>query len=122
MKIKNRHFLAAVTAAFVLFSGGFFLGRNLTQPALVTGRASPRVQTSLPPEATVPEPAFPLDVNSASAEDLDFLPGIGPAIAQRIVEYREANGPFTEVTGLLNVEGIGTSKLEEILPYIEIGG
>lgn len=122
MKIKNRHFLIAVTAAFVLFTVGFFLGRNLTRPAVVTGRIAPQVQTALPPEVTVPEPAFPLDINSADTVELDFLPGIGPAIAQRIVEYREEEGPFQDVAELLNVEGIGPSKLEEILPYIEIGG
>ena len=122
MKIKNRHLLTAITASFVLFTAGFFLGRNLVRPAVVTGRNAPRVEVSLPPEATVPEPEYPLDLNSATAGELEFLPGIGSAIARRITDYREENGPFQEVTDLLNVEGIGPSKLEEILPYIEIGG
>lgn len=122
MKIKKQHLLIAVSVSFVLFSCGFFLGRSLTRPAVVTGRPAPLVQTTLPPELVPSEPAFPLNVNAASAGELDHLPGIGEAIARRIVEYRESCGPFQEVTDLLNVEGIGPSKLEEILPYIETGG
>ena len=120
MKIKEWQLLTAVTAAFVLFTLGFFLGRNLTHPAVVTARVAPEVPVM--PSIPATEPAFPLDLNAASSGALEFLPGIGEAIALRIVEYREDNGPFQEVTDLLNVEGIGPSKLEEILPYIEIGG
>ena len=128
MKIKERHLLAGLTAAFVLFTAGLFLGRNLIRPAVVTARIAPTVETmpsSLPAQLEttgVPEPEYPLDINSAAAEELDFLPGIGPVIAQRIVEWRESNGPYRDVTELLNVEGIGPSRLEEILPYITIGG
>ena len=122
MKIKKQHLLIAVAASFVLFSGGFFLGRSLTRPAVLTGRPAPQIQTALPPEFAPSEPAFPLNVNTATAEELCFLPGIGEVIALRIVEYRESGGAFQEVTDLLNVEGIGLSKLEEILPYIKTGG
>lgn len=122
MKIKNRHLLIAVSASFVLFTGGFFLGRNLVRPAVVSGRIAPPEITSFPSGVTVPEPVFPLDLNTATAGELEFLPGIGPAIAQRIVTYREESGSFQEITDLLNVNGIGPSTLEELLPYIEIGG
>lgn len=122
MKIKEWRLLTAVTAAFVLFPLGFFLGRNLTRPAVVTAQVAP-VPGSMPsiPE-TNPEPAFPLDLNTATAQELAYLPGIGEVIGQRIVEWREENGGFRDVTELLNVEGIGPTRLEEMLPYIEIGG
>lgn len=53
-------------------------------------------------------------VNSASASDLEDLPGVGPVLAQRIVAHREANGPFQTVEGLLDVPGIGEAKLAAI--------
>ncbi|MDN5899856.1 MAG: ComEA family DNA-binding protein [Brachybacterium sp.] len=55
-----------------------------------------------------------IDLNSAGPAELEELPGVGPAIAQRILEHREKNGPFHAVDGLLEVSGIGPSTLEEI--------
>jgi len=51
-----------------------------------------------------------VDLNQADVTKLDTLPGIGPAIAQRIVEYREKNGPFKKAEDLMNVRGIGEKK------------
>jgi competence protein ComEA len=59
-------------------------------------------------------PAVPLDLNRATAAELDSLPGIGPATASAIVEHRERNGPFASVDDLLDVPGIGPSKLENL--------
>lgn len=59
--------------------------------------------------------AFQLvNVNTASQKDLEFLPGIGEVIAQRIIEYREQNGAFSRPDDLLKVKGIGEKKLEAI--------
>ena len=66
----------------------------------------------------VKSPSAPLDLNRATAEDLDALPGVGPATAAAIVAYREANGPFGSVDGLLEVPGIGPAKLEAIRRFI----
>jgi competence protein ComEA len=68
------------------------------------------------PSTWVPpaEPAGPLDVNRATAEQLDELPGIGPATAAAIVTERETNGPFVGVDDLLRVPGIGPAKLEAL--------
>ena len=56
----------------------------------------------------------PLDINNASAAELESLPGVGPAIAAAIVEHRQRIGGFASVDGLLAVSGIGPSKLEQI--------
>jgi competence protein ComEA len=62
--------------------------------------------------------AGPVSLNSATVEELDALPGIGPATAQKIVTYREENGPFASVDELTEVPGIGPSKLEELRPLV----
>jgi len=56
----------------------------------------------------------PLDLNSATAEQLKELPGIGPATAKAIIDTRKAAGRFRSVDDLLNVKGIGPSKLDAI--------
>ena len=63
-------------------------------------------------------PAGPVDLNRATAAELDLLPGIGPATAQAIVDHREANGPFASVDDLEAVRGIGPAKLEAIRPLV----
>lgn len=59
-----------------------------------------------------------LDLNSATAEQLDALPGIGPVLAARIVEHRGRHGPFRHVDELLSVPGIGTRLLERVRPQL----
>lgn len=66
------------------------------------------------------EPGERLDPNTASEEDLNRLPGIGPALAARIVAERERGGPFRTVADLERVSGIGPSKLARISPFLEI--
>ena len=63
-----------------------------------------------------------MNINTADADELAQLPGIGEVLAQRIVDYRGTHGNFTAVEQLTNVEGIGQGKLEDILEWITIGG
>jgi competence protein ComEA len=81
---------------------GFFLGsvydRRSASPVRVVART---------PAETVPPDPEPVNINTAEAEALETLPGIGPALARRILEYREANGPFRYLYELMDVEGIG---------------
>ena len=62
----------------------------------------------------------PLNINTATAAQLETLDGIGQVLAQRIVDYRNANGPFASVDDLLEVNGIGPGILETIRPQITI--
>ncbi len=62
----------------------------------------------------------PIPVNQATAEDFDRLPGIGPGLAQRIVAYREQQGPFPDLESLKEVKGIKEKTLEKIRPYLTV--
>ena len=61
-----------------------------------------------------------IDINRASAKELERLPGIGPATAKKIVEYRQSHGAFTKLEDLTNIRGIGSSKLEKMRGQIVI--
>lgn len=61
-----------------------------------------------------------VDLNKANEVELQQLPGIGPALAKRIVEHRSKNGPFAKLIDLLNVSGIGQKKFEALEPYITL--
>jgi competence protein ComEA len=63
----------------------------------------------------------PININTADATLLETLPGIGPTTAQKIVDYREENGPFTRVEDLLKIPGIGPTTLDEIRGLITVG-
>lgn len=62
-----------------------------------------------------------INLNSADAVELDSLPGVGPVIAERIVAYRAANGPFASVDQLAEIEGISDAMVEEFRPLVTIG-
>jgi competence protein ComEA len=70
--------------------------------------------------ATEPAPADKIDLNSATVEQLDSLPGVGPTLAGRIVEYREEAGRFGTIEELLNVKGIGEKNFQKIEPLLKV--
>ncbi|MCX8092960.1 MAG: helix-hairpin-helix domain-containing protein [Candidatus Goldbacteria bacterium] len=61
-----------------------------------------------------------ININTASVEELDKLPGIGIIIAKRIIEYREKNKKFKKIEEIKNIKGITSKKFEKIKNYIEI--
>lgn len=67
------------------------------------------------------EPQGPINLNDAEEEELIQLPGIGPAIAGRIVAYRQKHGPFNTIEEIMDVEGIGETRFNGIKDLISIG-
>lgn len=70
----------------------------------------------------LPAPDGPIDLNRASATQLESLPGIGPVLAGAIVEYREGNGLFATVDDIVNVSGIGLKTLANIRGLVTVSG
>jgi len=65
--------------------------------------------------------AAAIDINKATANDLQKLPGIGPSLAKQIFAYREKHGPFRRVEDLMAIRGIGFKKWKQIRPYVRVG-
>ncbi|MEP0805173.1 MAG: ComEA family DNA-binding protein [Chloroflexota bacterium] len=68
-----------------------------------------------------PEDTDLVNINTASAFELETLPGIGPTLAQQIVKYREQNGPFLSTEDIINVSGVGPGTYERIKDLITVG-
>lgn len=96
---------------------------------LFSGVVTPAVATPLSTHAAVvqeapstrPAATDLVNVNTATAAQLETLPGIGPATAKRIVEHREKNGAFKKLEDLMNVRGIGEKAFLRLRPLVTIG-
>ncbi len=87
--------------------GWYALDRRDMQPA-----------TFSPAESAVRQRQAPLNVNTATAAELEELPGIGPALAGRILAWREEHGPFSGPEDLLRVSGVGPALCQAVGPFI----
>ena len=115
--------ILALTAAFLLLTVGYFLGQRsggepytVSAQTLWTEEAAARALETPQEAASVQQ----VNINTAGAEELEALPGIGQVRSQAIVDDREANGPFRFPEEITRVPGIGQGTLEEILDYITV--
>lgn len=96
--------------------------RTIVLVALIVGAQAWLVaQKAQPAKADAGTPPAVVNINTASVEQLDSLPGIGAKMAARIVEYRQKNGPFKKVEDLMNVKGIGEKAFLKMKPQLTVG-
>lgn len=130
----------AVSAAGGALDGADMIGLNLARhladgEQVVVGITTPAGQPSAlgssvsggPPQTpgrpgspTSGAPAAPIDLNTATVDQLDALPGVGPVTAAAIVAWRDANGKFSSVDQLGEVDGIGTARLEKLRALVRV--
>lgn len=108
--------LLGLTLAFLITLSAL----SLRGGAAGTEQWSVETERSAPAEEIVPL-REPVDINTADAAQLQELVGVGPVLAQAIVDYREAHGPFESVDELLEVSGIGEAKLEGMRSGVTLG-
>ena len=113
-------FLALILVAGLVFNLYRQNKRTSSPGFLLSALELPSSNVGAAPKENLKEAFSPVDLNRAGAEELERLPGIGPALAQRILDYRRGRGDFRSVTELLRVPGIGPKKLAEISPRIYV--
>ncbi len=86
-------------------------------PAASAAQSKPATRTS----AAKPAAGKPVNINTASAAELDALPGIGAKTATLIVEYRQKNGPFKKIEELMNIRGVGEKNFLKLKDQITVG-
>jgi competence protein ComEA len=114
----------ALAAAGGALPGTDLTSLNLARP-LTDGEQILVGTPNLPPTAgstnrPTPTTAGPTDLNTATLDQLDDLPGVGPVLAQRILDYRTEHGRFTTIDQLQEVSGVGTKKYEDLKPHVRI--
>lgn len=122
----ERHYWRAVTFLVILIlAGAGFWGVRRFAPTVFLGKPdmiavpndeNPKSRTAKQAVANKPEL---LNINTASAEELQTLPNIGESTAQRIINYRTQHGNFANVDALQNVRGIGAKTLEKLKPFVD---
>ena len=126
MKKDGQFLLTGVTVLFAGFLLGMLVGRSMgREPVIIQQVTEPPI---LAYEETVSSESASgqisesgkININTASAALLDTLPGVGPVLAQRIVDYRESVAPFTQIYELEYVEGIGMGILLKIEDLITV--
>ena len=121
---KANYAVLATFLIFICFLIGFFSGRVSTQnqvtaQSLTKSEESAIINQVHPEQSTTSGKIHNI---SASVHQLQMLPNIGEVLAERIVEYRNQNGPFSTIDDLLWVNGIGEKTLDDLRQYITVGG
>ncbi len=131
MKLRRYEMLLiAATLMFMCFTAGFFAGKNRTGAEVTietqyTSRRSSEDKLGVAEEESEVLPielslSEKININTAGADELKILPGIGDVLAKRIIEYREKHGGFATIYDITAVSGIGEARFEDIESYITV--
>lgn len=115
---KQQWMLLGITGVFLCLIIGIFVGRNLTNAYIPLDKATNTdfhnaTDTSVTKDGKT-------DLNTATLQQLELLPGIGASLAQRILDYRTEHNGFSAVEEIMNISGIGEKKFEQLKPYIKV--
>ena len=126
MKNKALYVLIGACVVIAVLMCGIFIGRNLTggniQISALTTRPSEQNQTTDgTQDSSSVQVNGKININTADLYTLTKLKGIAEVYAQRIIDYRTANGPFYKIEDLMKVEGIGAKRFEDIKDLITTG-
>ncbi len=109
MEKSAPYILLIVGLILLALMAGYFIGRN---------SVSSPIQISRVP--AISQPSGTININTATADQLQAIPEIGAALAQRIVDYRQTHGPFQKVEDLTLVEGISLERLTALRDYVTV--
>ena len=87
---------------------------------MMAGPAARAFSEAQPPQSSAPAAAPALNLNTATQADLEKLPGVGPATAKQILDYRQKNNGFKKVEELMNIKGIGEKSFLKLKPLVTV--
>ena len=121
---KHRQIIILALSIFILVGSGVSLGVGITEirrePDAIQSSGLRQVSPDQIPDFQEESVEFPININTATAVQIESLPGIGPVKAQAIVEYRTQNGPFNSPEEIQNVSGIGPATYEQLRSKISV--
>jgi competence protein ComEA len=114
--------MLAATVAVVVWIGWPVPQEKTAPPEQTSMGPAAQVASAPPQTALARQPAEnkKLDLNRATAEELETLPGVGPVLAQRMVEWRKAHGRYRTVEDMRDVKGIGRKRMEQLRPLVMV--